>query len=304
MSDMNVTRQIFLVGAVLLGLVSTSLADGKKAAKADEQARAYFRVEAFEDAAREFIRAYEFEAKPTRLYNAGLSYEKAGRAQAASDLYARYLAVEKEGGSKAVEAKARKTALDLQLAEEAKASEEALAKEARTRAVKAKVDAANASLRAGDYADAATHFDGAYKLSKSAEYVFDRAEAERLAGKRTEALASYRLYRRLDPEGINLAEAKRRQSELEAQIVSPKAGGSEPAPAGAIDAQLPEDAPAAKSKEGLSWGWIGLGAGVLAAGLATDLIPSSGDNGKLDGLDFAPVALYGLGGYFVYEGVF
>jgi hypothetical protein len=62
------TRQFFIVFALLLGLTRPGYADeSPDAAKIDEQARAYFRVEAYEDAARESIRAFDLEPKATRL---------------------------------------------------------------------------------------------------------------------------------------------------------------------------------------------------------------------------------------------
>jgi tetratricopeptide (TPR) repeat protein len=41
--------------------------------------------------------------------------------------------------------------------------------------------------------------------------------------------------------------------------------------------------------------WLAAGAAAIAAGVALDTLPESAGNGTLDGLDFAPIGLYGLG---------
>ena len=54
-------------------------------------------------------------------------------------------------------------------------------------------------------------------------------------------------------------------------------------------------ATAEKKSSGARWTWIAAGAAMIGAGVAVDLIPDSSSNGELDALDFAPVALYGIG---------
>jgi hypothetical protein len=61
---------------------------------------------------------------------------------------------------------------------------------------------------------------------------------------------------------------------------------------------------APKKDEGVSWRMIGVGAGLVAAGLVADLVPGSGRNERLDALDFLPVGLYGVGGILLVVGVF
>lgn len=306
--SLHITRLVLIVCALLAGTARSSVADDKKdAAKVDEQARAYFKVGAFENAATEFIHAYELEQKPTRLYNAGLSYEKAGKARKASELYGRFLALESEG-SKAMEAKARKTALDKELARKAQLAADARSQQAKKLAIQKHVKAANQHLSAGEYEEAAEDFDEAFHAGDDPEHLFDKAEAQRLARMSTEALASYRLYRRLAPKGINVAEAQRHQTELERLVLAPESSApatSETVPRAALASTSQADLGRTEHPEaGLSWGWLGIGVSVLAAGVAADLIPDSGGNGEFDGTDLVPVALYGLGGYFVYEGVF
>ena len=251
---------------------------------------------AFEDAAKEFSRAYELENKPTRLFNVGLAYEKAGLLQKASETYEQFLSLEREG-SKAVEARARKLALDKQIATDEEAKSKAGARLAIEEDLQAINRAANEFLSGGNYERAAAEFEKAYQLGKDPEFLFDKAEALRLGSLAIEAVAAYRQYRRVAPEGINANEARQKQTELETSTL-----GLGPKQNATIDTKAALGP--AKKESSVSWMRIGIGLGAIAAGLAADLIPGSASNNSFDALDIAPVALYGVGAGFVYTGVF
>jgi hypothetical protein len=55
---------------------------------------------------------------------------------------------------------------------------------------------------------------------------------------------------------------------------------------------------------GTDWGWVAIGVVLIGIGVAGDLGPGSTRNGELDGNDFVPVGLYGLGGAAMWVGVF
>lgn len=112
---MRIIGMVLMSVALLGSHYSPCAADGAKSAEEIElQARAYYRVGAFQEAARTFAKAYESDGKPTHLFNAGLAYEKAGEKRLAAEFYGRYLGNE-QVGDKVVEARARKLALDNEL---------------------------------------------------------------------------------------------------------------------------------------------------------------------------------------------
>ncbi len=68
--------------------------------------------------------------------------------------------------------------------------------------------------------------------------------------------------------------------------------------------EQPGEEPEKEKKSGLSWGWVAVGTAVVLGGVFTDWGPPDARNGELNATDFVPVALYGVGGYFLYKGVF
>jgi tetratricopeptide (TPR) repeat protein len=88
-------------------------------------------------------------------------------------------------------------------------------------------------------------------------------------------------------------------------VLDPAAGnGADPA-AGALErpADPPRETPRTSSRRNRML-WLAAGVAALAAGVALDTLPGSADNGEVDGLDFAPVGLYGLGVTGLVLGVF
>jgi tetratricopeptide (TPR) repeat protein len=180
----------------------------------DDQARAYYRAGAFTQAAQAFEKAFELKAKSGRLFNAGRAYEQAGDKRKASELYGRYLDRE-SSGDKATEARARKAKLDTEIAEEDRAAAEASAALEKKKQVLLHVDTAQGHLRTGSYIAAAASFEEAFQVAGDPEFIFDKAEALRLGQQRAEAIAAYRRYQREAPTGHSIAEARKRQRELE-----------------------------------------------------------------------------------------
>lgn len=269
---MRTARLAILCALATFCLVDGALAQGTQtAAQHDEQARAYFRAGAFALAAQEFEKAYQLEKNANRLYNAALAYEKAADLRKSSELYGKYLQVE-PGGNKATESRARKAALDQAIADEDKLAAEAAARAARERTAQERASAATEHLSAGRYTEAAEALEGAYQANKNVEFLFEKAEALRLAGKRVEAIASYRAYQREAPGGPNFGEARRRQDELEKQGKSSDST-TRPDPSESLTAVEPNKGGEHESSGGpstLRWGGI-VGAGLGVVGLGSSI---------------------------------
>lgn len=287
--------------------------DASQAESADQQARAYFKVGAFDDAAKEFLRAYELTPKAAYLFNAGLAFENAGNDLRAIEVYERFLKAQ-ENDPKVAEARARKIALEAKVAE--KIEQEKQEREAREKRaqVQAQVQAASEALGRGAYAESAQRFQEAFDLTGDAEFLFERAEALRLAGNRGEALAAYFLYLRTAPNGANATTARKRKTELqdeekksessEGQAVVQQAKPDRSELVAQPEDTKPKEPQAKNTDEGVSWALVGVGVGFVAAGLALDLFPETASNGQFDPLDVAPLVLYGAGLGFTVGGVF
>jgi tetratricopeptide (TPR) repeat protein len=218
-------RSLPLLCALILFVGPAAGQPANSADAHDTQARAYFRTQAFERAAEEFRRAYEIDKKPARLFNIGLAYEKAGKKDKARAAYDEYLQIVSTG-DRAVEARARKEALDKQLTEEEKLQEAARAKAAAD-ATAAQLAAKAAELsQAGEHDKAAASYQSAYESNGDTKYLFRRAEAFRQGTRTEEAIAAYRHYRTTAPNGVYQGEARRRQEELEEKLARASRGES------------------------------------------------------------------------------
>ena len=83
-----------------------------------------------------------------------------------------------------------------------------------------------------------------------------------------------------------------------------KAAQDQAAPERAVTTQSAPGQKRSKKKKQLSWGWVAAGTAVVLGGVFMDWGPPDARDGELDGTDFIPVALYGVGGFFLYKGVF
>lgn len=113
--DRQSLRVIVVVAAVLLG--REAHAQREEALDHFEQAEAYFRAGAFDEAVAEYRAAYALVPEPVLLFDIGLALENHGDAGHAIEYYRRYLA-DDPGGVKVAEARARLEALSDRLAAE------------------------------------------------------------------------------------------------------------------------------------------------------------------------------------------
>jgi hypothetical protein len=165
-------------------------------------------------------------------------------------------------------------------------------------------------MQAERYEQAIAEYQAAYDLSGNAEYLFDIAEAHRRKGDKKQALVEFQRYRHEAPAGPRAGDAVEKIATLEREIAEEARKPARDDQGGPPDdvrpdiTAPPEIPPEKKTKTGVDWGWLVVGTAVIATGIVTDVVPDSGSNGELDGLDLLPIGLYGLGGYFMYEGVF
>jgi Tfp pilus assembly protein PilF len=268
-----------------------------------EQAEAYMKTKAYESAIQEYEAAYALVPKAGFLFNIGLAYEAWGKADKALEYYESYLKKEPKGRA-ATEARARAEALRNAVAE-------ARARDAKRAEAARRATEGEAAMSSGDHEAAKAAFSDAYALSSDPEYVFELAEAHRARGDRAQAIVEYERYRSLAAGGERSALALERAStlkrELARDVEDPDGNGGKQPPdrdlIGPNDKPEPVE-PRAKDGGGLRWGWVAVGAGLIAGGIAADVLPESGDNGEWDATDFLPLGLYGAGGFFVYKGVF
>jgi len=311
----GVTRRAIAAIAVWVAVAlpaSAAAQSAKKQAREHfEQGEAFRKAGAYDKAIDEYEQAYALVPKAGFLFNIGLVHEEAGHKREAVDYYGRYLDADPNGAA-AKEALARKTQLERELAAEQAAAEKA-------KEIAAHVAAGHEHLAAKRYDDALREYRVAYDESNNAEYLFDIAEAERLAGDKKQALADYQRYRNQSSAGLRLGDAVERIATLEREIEiearkatepEPKPPAHEPAPKPVepivtpTPVERPPEKPAPKQDGGISWWRVAVGAVLVGGGVAFDMIPDSSSNGELEAIDFLPVGLYGAGALFVYNGVF
>ncbi|MBW2527081.1 MAG: hypothetical protein JRI23_23065 [Deltaproteobacteria bacterium] len=269
------------------------------------QAEAFMKAEAFQQAAAEYLAAYAAVPKPAFLFNAGLAFEAAGDGRKAVEHYNRYLAAKPKGGP-ADEARARvaklQTAID---AEDAAAAEvERLKQEEHKRKLLAEThaQAARQLVEAKQYDAAIAELRAAYSTHPEPTYVFRLGEAHRLKGERDRALAEFELYRQLAPTGPHAADAIVQIAQIQREIQEqsqPKPVPPPPPPPPKPDPEVDEE-----EDEGVNWWWFGIGAALVAGGLVVDLAPNTARDGDVTGPDFIPLPFYAVGGTFMAIGVF
>ena len=134
----------------------------------------------------------------------------------------------------------------------------------------------------GRFDEAVTWFERAYQISEDPELLHNMAQAHRQAGRYERAFFFYNAYlRKKKTGGQHTEQAQKWADEMQKLIEDQKKAQPQPppgvvAPANAGGAAAPATAPAAsKSAAGArakrpwyknKWGWVGVGAGVLAFG--------------------------------------
>lgn len=108
---------------------------------------------------------------------------------------------------------------------------------------------ATAHFAVGEFADAATEYQAAFKLKPDPALLFNAAQSYRLANNPDKALILYKNYLQLYPDQPNVEEVRQQiahvQSMIEAEHAKPKAppppAATEPAPSTAAPAPKPPD---------------------------------------------------------------
>ncbi len=281
-----------------------------------QQATAYLKAKAYDKVVEEYQAAYRAVPRPGFLFNIGLTYEQAGDKPKALDHYRRYLKLEPNGKASA-EARARATALERELAEDKEAAAEA--ERAKAEAEKHRLVAeghvatANQHREAKEWAKAREELTAAFTEHPDPDYLYQLAEVYRLEEDLPKAVVEYERYRELAPTGPHGADALEKIGALNQQLAPtppPETTGPPPPVAPTAQPVAPPPQPpapppdAAEEEDGIGWWWVGIGAAIIAGGIVADHAPSEAKNGELDGLDFLPLGLYGVGGTFMAIGVF
>ncbi|HUS66810.1 MAG TPA: hypothetical protein VMZ28_19870 [Kofleriaceae bacterium] len=121
----------------------------------------------------------------------------------------------------------------------------ARAESASAKEVRAHYDRGMARYAVGDFEGAIGSFKQAYELSRAPGFLFNLAQASRLARKHADALHFYRTYLRLRPNAANKRDVQAFIAQLEPVVAREAAAiRVEPAPAPAVAVETPATAPA------------------------------------------------------------
>jgi tetratricopeptide (TPR) repeat protein len=254
---MRTKPSYFAVLTVLLVAGSASAESNRaRADRHHEQAAAFYRVEAYEDAIAEWKQSYALVPNPSRLFNIGRAFEELGDPERAVEFYERYVK-EDPNGQAVAEANARIRQLSRDV-ERARAERERL--EALT--------AARARIGERDYDAAIDAYQRAYEASGDPAIVYEIAQAHRLAGSYAAAIGEYDRYMELAPDGERAADALAHRQTLAAALEADGPDGGAGGEAGGAAAEIRRGQP--RSTGGWSGMRIGgvstLGVAALSAG--------------------------------------
>ncbi len=253
-------------GLAVAGAPGVSQADDRQRAdEHHEQASAFFRVEAYEDAIEEWKASYDLYPNPNRLFNIGRAYEELGDKDEAVRYYREY--VEEDPRGQAVsEANARAVSLERQL-ESQRAEQER----------RESLSEARSLMSERDYQAAIAAYKRAFEISGDPAIVYEIAQARRLDGDRRAAIAEYDRYLEIAPDGDRAADALAHQQTLESELEAEQDTGSRGAEGttertdrGAADMTTEKAAPGGgwsgtriAGASTMGAGALGLGAGVF-----------------------------------------
>jgi len=214
----NVRIVVFTGLALFLASPSVARADKRAsdAALYEENGKALFASERWEEAASQFAAAYSNGNDPAMLFNMALCYRRAGSGKRALGLYQRFLLEAPPGPNRAL-AQARIKDLQQELA----ASEPSPVAPASAGPAK---DAAiyeqdgKRLFEAGRWAEAAGEFEGAYRMGKDPALLYNMALCQRKAGNAKRALELYQQYLREVPGTPKRATIEARITELQQEL--------------------------------------------------------------------------------------
>jgi hypothetical protein len=136
-----------------------------------------------------------------------------------------------------------------------------------------------------DFAGATTEFESAYKIEQKPEYLWSLAQAQRLGGKCTEAIRSYRAFQRAEVSANQANAAEMMVTKCEAELAKEEArqtstsrGAGEQTPAAPPSSESPEK-DTGKSSGGLGIGWF-IGAATITVAVGAVATYSALDTGK------------------------
>ncbi len=199
-----------------------------------QQAAAYLKAKAYDKVVEEYQAAYQLVPKPGFLFNIGLTYEQAGEKQKALDQYRRYLKLAPNGKA-SIEARARVTALERELAAEAETAAEAARVKAEAEqhrlVAEEHVATAKGHSEAKQWAKAREELTIAFAEHPEPDYVYQLAEVYRLEKDLPKAVIEYERYRELAPTGPRSAEALEHIGALKQRIApEPQSETDKPPP--------------------------------------------------------------------------
>jgi tetratricopeptide (TPR) repeat protein len=220
--------RVFVFTGLALVLASTSVALADKrasdAALYEQNGKALFESERWEEAAGQFAAAYSNGNDPAMLFNMALCYRRAGNNQRALGLYQRFLLEAPPGPNRAV-AQARIKDLQHELAtgdaSPVAPTSAGPAKDAATYEQDGK-----RLFEAGRWAEAAGEFEGAYRMGKDPTLLYNTALCHRKAGNAKRALEFYQQYLREVPGTPKRATIESRITELQQELASAGQGSS------------------------------------------------------------------------------
>ncbi len=176
-------------------------------------------------------------------------------------------------------------------------------------------DQAEMFMNTAVYDEAIKEYKLAYEFAPKAHgFLFNIGLAYEKWRKGEQALKYYSNYLEKAPKGKKASEARARKVALERKLepaekppsldikaVEPP-DSEPPEPIGIVTPAPAADSPAQADIK--KWAFIGVGAAMIAGGVALDLGPSSSRNSSFDGVDVLPVALYAVGGTLMLVGIF
>ena len=212
--------------------VQQELAAGERGARPTKDAAAYeqdgkslYESGRWADAAGAYEAAYNMGKDPGMLHNMALCLRRAGDAKRALEVYRQYL-VEAPDTPKRASVEARIKELQQELEPAGKRGPKPVASPSASSAKDAATYEQNAKklYEAGRWAEAASEFEGAYKLGKDSALLYNMALCHRRAGNATRALELYQQYLAEVPDTPKRANVESRIQELRQELaVGPNA---------------------------------------------------------------------------------